>query len=82
MLRVIEALTAELGALGERADVLDLDEAGSTIAFRAIRDGARALERSPEQTAAIVAWTARRYDDDAPRRALFRSAAVRAARGL
>jgi predicted nucleotidyltransferase len=38
-LQVIDALTAALGALGERADIVDLDRAGSAVAFSAISGG-------------------------------------------
>lgn len=81
-LRVLEALVTELGALGERADVLDLDAAGSTVAFRAIRDGRLVLDRQDGTRARVVARVARRYDDEAPRRALFERAARAAARSL
>ena len=42
-LDIIAALTDALGALGERADVVDLGRAGSAIGFWAIRDGSRPM---------------------------------------
>lgn len=72
------ALANELGALGERVDLLDLARAGSTIAFRVIRDGTLVFAVSPHARVNFEARTARRYDDEAPYRALFRAAARRA----
>ncbi|HVY45259.1 MAG TPA: nucleotidyltransferase domain-containing protein [Minicystis sp.] len=76
---VCDALAAELGALGERADVVDLDRCGAAIAFAALRDGCLALARTEPERVAFAVRTMRRYDDDAPRRALFREAARRVA---
>jgi predicted nucleotidyltransferase len=78
---VLDALANALGALGERADIVDLRRDGSAIAFRAIRDGVLALSRSDAERVELVTKIVRRYDDDGPRRALFRDAAIRAARG-
>lgn len=73
---VLDELAASLGALGERADVVDLDRCDSSVAFSAIKHGRLALARSePERVRTVVA-IARRFDDDAPKRALFRRAAV------
>jgi len=78
-LRIVAALTDALGAMGERTDVVDLDRASSSVAFRAIRDGRRVLEREARERVRLEAWIARRYDDDAPKRAIFRRAARAAA---
>jgi uncharacterized protein YutE (UPF0331/DUF86 family)/predicted nucleotidyltransferase len=75
---ILDALAASLGALGERADVVDLERAGSAIAFRAVRDGELAIARTAPERVRFVASVARRFDDDAPRRRLFRQAAIRA----
>ena len=80
--RVVAALTDALGALGERADVVDLDAAGSAVAFRVIRDGRRLIARTERERVAAEVRILRRYDDEAPRRALYRRAAVEAARRL
>jgi predicted nucleotidyltransferase len=77
--RVVAALTDALGAIGERADVLDLGRAGAEVAFAAIRDGVCVLARSREERVRLEARIARRYDEEAPRRALFLEAARRAA---
>ena len=76
--RVLLALSRALGPLGERADILDLDQAGSAIAFRVIRDGRRLLERDLAERVRLEAWIARRHDEEAPRRELFRRSARRA----
>lgn len=78
-LRIIAALTDALGALGERADVVDLDRASSEVAFRVIRDGWSALSRDERERVRLEAFIARRYDDEAPRRALLRRGAKAAA---
>ncbi|MFI5308960.1 MAG: nucleotidyltransferase domain-containing protein [Polyangiales bacterium] len=75
LLNVIVALTDALGPLGERADVLDLGEAGSSVAFRVIRDGKCVLCRDPRERVRLEASIARRYDDERPYRELFRRAA-------
>lgn len=75
--RVVVALADRLGALGERADVVDLHDSDPAVAFAAIRDGVLALERDRDERCGVVSYVARRYDDDAPRRALFRAAARR-----
>ena len=80
--QVVAALTDALGALGERADVVDLDAAGSAVAFRVIRDGRRLIARTERERVAAEVRILRRYDDEAPRRALYRRAAVEAARRL
>jgi uncharacterized protein len=83
-LDVIAALGRELGALGERADVLDLDldRVSSAIAFHVIRDGHRVLDRDPAARVHLEATIARRYDDDRPRRELIRRAAIAAAQRM
>jgi predicted nucleotidyltransferase len=75
VLLVIASLTDALGALGERADVVDVDRTDSGVAFRAIRDGRRVVCRSERERVAAEVRIARRYEDDAPRRALYRRAA-------
>jgi len=81
-LDIVAALTDALGPVGERTDVVDLGRAGSGVAFRAIRDGQCVFERDRAERVRLVARTARRYDEDAPRRELTRRAAIRAARRL
>jgi predicted nucleotidyltransferase len=81
-LSAVAALTDELASIGERADVADLDRAGSAVGFRAIRDGRRVVERDPGERVRLEARIARAYDDDGPRRELIRQAAARAARRL
>jgi predicted nucleotidyltransferase len=76
---VVIALTDALGALGEAADVVDLERADSAVAFHAVRDGSLVLARTPSERVRIVSRVARRFDDDAPRRLLFRRAARAAA---
>lgn len=78
---VLDALAEDLGALGERADIVDLERCDSSVAFQAIRDGKLAVARSEAERVRAVVAVARRYDDDAPKRELFRSAARRLARG-
>jgi predicted nucleotidyltransferase len=73
---IIAAVTDALGALGERADVVDLEESDSAVAFRAVQTGRLLLARSPGERVRIETRVARRYDDDAPKRALFRRAAL------
>lgn len=80
--RVVAALTDHLGAIGERADVVDVHRSDPAVAFAAIREGAVALERDVGERCAIVSYVARRYEDDAPRRALYREAALRHAREM
>lgn len=72
---IVDALTDALGPLGERADVVDLRDCDPAVAFAAIREGELCLARDEDERCAIVSYVARRYEDDAPRRALFRSAA-------
>jgi predicted nucleotidyltransferase len=72
---IVAALTDALGAVGERADVVDLDFTSSGVAFRAIAEGRRALARSESERVAAEVRIARRYDDEAPRRELYRRAA-------
>ena len=75
-LRLIAALTDVLGALGERADIVDLDRADAGVAFRAIREGVCVHAALDAERVRAVVDASRRYDDDGPRRALFRRAAV------
>jgi len=78
-LQIIDALTATLGALGERADIVDLDRAGSAVAFAAISAGQCVFIRDRADRVRLEARIARRYDDERPYRELMRSAALRAA---
>lgn len=72
---IVAALTDALGALGERADVVDLEAADSAVAFNAIRDSRLICARSAAERTRLVTRIGRRYDDDGPKRALFRTAA-------
>jgi hypothetical protein len=78
---VLDALADRLGALGERADIVDIDRCASAVAFKAIAEGRRVLARDDGERVQLEAHVMRRYDDDAPRRALYRRAAVLAAKG-
>jgi predicted nucleotidyltransferase len=78
-LQVIDALTASLGRLGELADIVDLDRAGSAVAFAAIAQGKCAYARDRADRVRLETRIARRYDDERPYRELMRAAAVRAA---
>jgi predicted nucleotidyltransferase len=73
---VLDALSKALGALGERADLVDLAQADSAVAFRAVRDGLRVLARTDAERVAAEVSVGRRYDDDAPKRRLFQRAAA------
>ena len=75
---IVEELDKALGALGERADIVDLDECNSAVAFRAIRDGLCVYESAKGQRVEAVARIQSRYADDAPRRELFFRAAQKA----
>lgn len=75
---IVGALTDSIGALGERADVVDLEAADSAVAFNAIRQGRLVFARSAAERIRLVTLIARRYDDDRPKRALFRKAALEA----
>ena len=75
---VVAAVTDALGSLGEHTDVVDLERAPSEIGFAAIH-GVRILARSEQERVRHEVRVARRYDDEAPRRELFRNAAKRVA---
>ncbi len=79
---IVAALTDALGAIGERADVVDVDRTSSSVAFRAIRDGRRVVVRSERERTVSEVGIMRRYDDEAPRRELFRRSAVHHAQRL
>jgi len=79
--RIVAALTDAVGRLGERADIVDVDRTSSAVAFRAIC-GRRVLARSESERVAAEVRVMRRYDDEAPRRALFRRAALYHASGV
>lgn len=72
---IVAALSEALGGLGERADVVDLEMVDSAVAFNAIRNHRILVERSAAERTRLVTRIGRRYDDDAPKRALFRQAA-------
>lgn len=74
LLAIIGALTDELGPLGERVDLTDLAEADPAVAFKAIQ-GERVLSRDERERRLLEVRVARRFEDDAPRRALYRRAA-------
>ncbi len=74
---LLTGLAERLGALGERADVVDLDRASSAIAFKAIRDGICVWKANEAERVEAVVRVARRYDDEAPMRRIFRDAARR-----
>lgn len=74
LLAIVAALTDELGALGERVDLTDFGEADPAVAFKAIQ-GERVLARDARERRMLEVRIARRYEDDAPRRALYRRAA-------
>lgn len=80
--RVVGALTDALGSLGERADVVDLDRSDAGVAFSCVSTGRRVLARTEPERIALEVRVGRRYEDDAPRRALFRRAAIEAGRRL
>ena len=73
--RIVAVMTDALGALGERTDVVDVDLTSTSVAFRAITEGRRVVARSESERVAAEVRIARRYDDDAPRRELYRRAA-------
>jgi hypothetical protein len=73
---MVGALADALGRVGERADVVDLDDCDSAVAFRAVSEGTLLFTRSEADRVRVVARVARRYDDESPRRALFRRAAL------
>lgn len=73
-LAIIAALADKLGALGERADVVDLDGASSAVAFAAI-NGCLVICRDVRERVLLETRIARRYDDEAPTRELYRRAA-------
>jgi predicted nucleotidyltransferase len=78
-LQVIDGLTARLGSLGERADIVDLDRAGSSVAFAAIAQGRCVYTRDRAERVRLEVRIARRYDDERPYRELTAAAARRAA---
>lgn len=80
--RLVVALADALGAVGEKADIVDLERSGTTVAFRAIHDGQRLFAREERRRIELEARIARRYDDEAPYRKLFRQAARRAGRKM
>lgn len=73
--RFADQLAALLPSAAERIDLVDLDRSVSSVAFRAIRDGVCAWAESERERIAAVVRVARRYDDEASLRELFREAA-------
>jgi hypothetical protein len=71
---VVYTLAGVLGAVGERADVVDVDRCDSAVAFRAIRHGVRVLSRTEAERIDAEVRIARRYQDDEPRRRLYHDA--------
>jgi predicted nucleotidyltransferase len=78
-LRIVAAVTDALGALGERADVVDVDESDAAVAFAALSEGRLVLARSEDERVEAAVRIMRRNSDDVPRRLLFREAARRVA---
>lgn len=76
-LEIIAALTDAVGPLGERADVVDVDESDAAVAFAALSEGALVLARSEDERIEAAVRIMRRHSDDLPRRLLFREAARR-----
>ena len=80
--KIVYELAGALGRVGERADISDLHQVDSAVAFTAIAEGALVLERSKAERIAAQVYVWKRYDDDAPRRELFRKAALAAAKRM
>ena len=78
-LQIVAAVTDALGALGERADVVDIDESDAAVAFAALSEGRLVLARSEDERVEAAVRIMRRNSDDLPRRLLFREAARRVA---
>ncbi len=78
-LSIIAALTDALGPLGERTDVVDVEEADPAVAFAALSEGVLLLARSEDERVEAAVRIMKRHADDLPRRLLFRSAAARVA---
>jgi len=77
-----DALSARLAAPAERLDLVDLDRATSSVAFRAVREGTCVWARSDAERVRAVVRVSRRYDDEAHHRQLFRAAARTAVRRM
>jgi predicted nucleotidyltransferase len=75
---IVYELAGTLGRIGERADIADLREADSAVAFNAVAEGELVLERTKAERIAAQVYVWRRYEDDAKRRELFRKAALAA----
>jgi predicted nucleotidyltransferase len=75
-------LAEQLGSLADRLDLVDLDRAASSVAFRAIRDGKCAWARGEAERVRAIVRVSRRYDDEAPLRRLQRDAARAAVRRM
>jgi predicted nucleotidyltransferase len=76
------ALSERLGALAARVDLVDLDRAASSVAFRAIREGRCVWTRTEAERVRAVVRVSRRYDDEQPLRRLHRDAARAAVRRM
>lgn len=81
-LEIVGALTDALGPLGERADVVDIDESDAAVAFAALAHGRLLLAHSEDERVEAAVRIMRRHADDLPRRLLFREAAQRVARSM
>lgn len=80
--RLSGAVTEELGPLGDSLDLVDLEEASATLAFRVIRDGLCLHASDRGARLAFEVRIARRYDDEAHLRRPIRRAAIRAGRRM
>jgi predicted nucleotidyltransferase len=78
-LEIVGALADALGPLGERADIIDIDEVDAAVAFAALSEGCLVLARSEDERVEAAVRIMRRNADDLPRRLLFREAARRVA---
>jgi predicted nucleotidyltransferase len=76
--RIVYELAGVLGRVGERADIADVRDVDSAVAFAAVAEGELVLERSKAERVATQVYVWKRYDDDVHRRDLFRKAALAA----
>lgn len=74
---VVATLTDELGQLGEKADVVDIERCALPVAFRIVRDGIPLFERQRSDRLQLHSRIARMYDDQAPTRRLFERSLLR-----
>jgi predicted nucleotidyltransferase len=76
--QMVYELAGALDSIGESADVADAREADSAVAFGAVAEGEVVVERTKRERVAAQVYVWRRYEDDGPRRDLFRRAALTA----